>query len=362
MIFGKIQQVRILEQRKEIIMEKKIIQGFPTPTKDYYKVYVRSITYNQSQYIEDCLNGVAMQKTDFPFVHHVIDDSSTDGEQEIIKAWIERECDLETAEYYDNDICSITIAKNKSNPSCTLAVYFLKKNMFRNPEKRNLYKLWESVCPYEALCEGDDYWTGTLKLQMQVDFLEANPDYGLVHTNNTSKNLRTGEIKEEREDCIDGQPLEELLLGKFHIHTLTVCFRKCLLDKFSDVYKKNIFLMGDYPMWLELAYLSKIKYMPEIMANYNICYESASNTTNALKAAKFHKDTILIRIMYAELYGLTHLLPIFENDLLKVEYKIYALTQHKRKALNVFLKSRDFSNIIQFLKYLIFPCRYTKAR
>ena len=55
------------------------------PPKDFYKVYVRSITYNQSQYIEDCLNGVAMQKTDFPFVHHVIDDCCIDGELDFIK-------------------------------------------------------------------------------------------------------------------------------------------------------------------------------------------------------------------------------------------------------------------------------------
>lgn len=69
-------------------MRNNVIQGYPTPPKDYYKVYVQSITYNQSSYIEDCLNGVAMQKTDFPFVHHVIDDCSTDGDHEVIKAWI----------------------------------------------------------------------------------------------------------------------------------------------------------------------------------------------------------------------------------------------------------------------------------
>ena len=50
-------------------MEKNIIQGFPTPRKDNYKVYVRSITYNQSPYIEDCLNGVAMQN--IILIHYV---------------------------------------------------------------------------------------------------------------------------------------------------------------------------------------------------------------------------------------------------------------------------------------------------
>lgn len=62
-----------------------IIKGYPIPKVGHYKVCARSITYNQSAYIEDCLNGVAMQQTNFPFVHHVIDDCSTDGEQNVIK-------------------------------------------------------------------------------------------------------------------------------------------------------------------------------------------------------------------------------------------------------------------------------------
>lgn len=49
------------------MVKKNINQGFHTPQKDYYKVNIQSCTYNQAPYIEDCLNGVAMQKTDFPF-------------------------------------------------------------------------------------------------------------------------------------------------------------------------------------------------------------------------------------------------------------------------------------------------------
>lgn len=159
--------------------EKTVKQGFPAPTTNMYKVDVLSCTYNHVKYIEDCLNGVAMQKTDFPFVHHVIDDCSTDGEQDVIKAWIERECDVDNAEYYDNDICTITIAKHKINLSYTIVAYFLKQNMYGNPKKRELIKSWQDVCTYTALCEGDDYWIDSHKLQKQVEYMDEHLDFSM---------------------------------------------------------------------------------------------------------------------------------------------------------------------------------------
>ena len=50
-----------------------------------FKVCIRCQTYNHSAYIVDAMNGFCMQKTSFPFVCCIIDDNSTDGEQEVIK-------------------------------------------------------------------------------------------------------------------------------------------------------------------------------------------------------------------------------------------------------------------------------------
>lgn len=69
---------------------------YPSPIQNY-KVLVSCFTYNQSKYIEDALNGFVMQQTTFPFVRLVMDDASTDGEQDIIKVWMERECDMSKA-------------------------------------------------------------------------------------------------------------------------------------------------------------------------------------------------------------------------------------------------------------------------
>lgn len=49
-----------------------------------FKVSVRCFTYNQADYITDTMDGFTMQQTNFPFVCCIVDDASTDGEQNVI--------------------------------------------------------------------------------------------------------------------------------------------------------------------------------------------------------------------------------------------------------------------------------------
>lgn len=280
-----------------------IIQGFPLPQKGQYKVYIRSITYNHAPYIKDCLNGVAMQKTDFPFVHHVIDDASTDGEQEVIKSWIEKNCDIDTAEFYDNDVTTITLAKIKNNPDCTLAVYFLKKNMYRNPEKRKLFTPWQAVCPYEALCEGDDYWTDPLKLKKQVVFLDSNPDYVLVHTAFDRFHQEKSVVFNNSKIWPSGDVKEYLLSGSYNIGTLTIMMRIDAFNKIPKLYKNQKFLMGDLPVWIELSMIGKIKFIEDKTSVYRILPNSAAHNKDISKEIAFIKNTFYIREFYAKKYG-----------------------------------------------------------
>ena len=57
--------------------------GYPAPEQEY-KVLVNCATFNHSKYIEEALNGFAIQQTNFPFVCYILDDASTDGEQDVI--------------------------------------------------------------------------------------------------------------------------------------------------------------------------------------------------------------------------------------------------------------------------------------
>lgn len=119
------------------------------------KVYIHCCTYNQVNYIRSALDGFVMQKTNFPFEAHINDDASTDGTQEIIKEY--------AAKYPD-----------------IIKPHLRTVNTKGADNYMDSWKRCES--PYFANCEGDDYWTDPNKLQMQVDFLEAHPDYsGCFH-------------------------------------------------------------------------------------------------------------------------------------------------------------------------------------
>ena len=263
-------------------MSNNIKQGFPTPPKDCFKINVRSITYNHAQYIEDCLNGVAMQKTDFPFVHHVIDDCSTDGEQDVIKAWIERECDIDNADFYDNDICTITIAKHRINSNYTVVAYFLKQNMFRNPQKGELYKLWDNACPYIAFCEGDDYWKLPNNLKTKVDWLESHDDYSACMSNvdifmQSPYPLR--KIIPVKKDCT--LPIENIISRQIFVQISGFITRRQLF--YDRVDNWGTFAVGDYPSFVFAAYLGKVRMFQERFSCYRVGVPGSHNTQSFKK-------------------------------------------------------------------------------
>lgn len=60
-----------------------------------------------------------------------------------------------------------------------------------------------AVCrgKYLAGCAGDDYWNGTDFLAQKVAFLEANPDYGVVHTDHDILHVAEGGWKRRIAKC-----------------------------------------------------------------------------------------------------------------------------------------------------------------
>lgn len=148
-----------------------------------YEVLIRCFTYNQAPFILDALDSFSRQNTSFPFVCLVVDDCSTDGEQNIIRKFICDNCLQSVLIEIEIDLAKIVIAPHLKNKNCVFAFYFLKENQYETGNKHVLIKPWRDSVKYEAICEGDDYWTDINKLQRQYDFLESHSDYSMIAEN-----------------------------------------------------------------------------------------------------------------------------------------------------------------------------------
>ena len=90
-----------------------------------YQVFVKCLTYNQASFIENTMNGFCMQETTFPFVCAIVDDASTDGEQGVIKKYLQEHFEMDDKTVVRNeeteDYC-LTFAQHRKNKNCYFAV------------------------------------------------------------------------------------------------------------------------------------------------------------------------------------------------------------------------------------------------
>ena len=208
-------------------------------------VSISCITYNHSAYIRQCLDGMLMQQTTFDFEILIHDDCSTDGTDDIIR---------EYASKYPQIIKPL----------------FEEENQYQQgkPIGTVVWNLPRAKGKYIAICEGDDYWTDPLKLQKQVDFMEANPEFSLCFHKVKTLIQETGELKNEFivRDMPGKSNIVDLAKGNY-IHTPSVLYRKECLDV-KSYYNMVPCIPSDYVTWMLLAENGYIYKFNEAMAVY----------------------------------------------------------------------------------------------
>ncbi|MBI9066036.1 MAG: glycosyltransferase [Salinivirgaceae bacterium] len=255
-------------------------------------VSVILIAYNHESYIEEAIKSIVTQNTDFNFELIVGEDRSTDGTLSIVKEYQAK---------WSHIIQVITSNKNVG----------ITDNLLRC--------LKAAKGKYIAFCEGDDYWCSNSKLQKQVDFLEQNPEFGLVHSDVNHLDDKTGRLTKAYNSLNEikipsGFVFEFLMKPSHSVKTMTVCFRKTLLDQF---YLSNNEIMSsdwkliDISMWLMLAQKTKFFYFNEALATYRLLPESTSRSKNPRKLYEFHQKIFNIRFYFLRKY-----ITIEENRLL----------------------------------------------
>jgi hypothetical protein len=164
---------------------------------------------------------------------------------------------------------------------------------------------------YIAFCEGDDYWQRPDKLQLQVDHLEAHPECGLVHSEHDRYYPRLSKTIHNFFRTSGNVPPEGFNLFRgwgagYHILTCTVMLRHDLLREIrSDptIYGNLDSIGGtDIPQFIEIGMRSKIAYLDESLATYTVHSDSASNTTDRVRKARFCKCNIESYLYLAKKY------------------------------------------------------------
>lgn len=287
-------------------------------------VVIRCITYNHEKYIRETLEGFVMQKTDFPFVAIVHDDASRDKTAEIIKEY------------------------NEKYPKIILPI-FEKENLFSKHDG-TITRVINKACKvtrakYLAFCEGDDYWTDPNKLQKQVDFLEAHPDYGMCYgkVKRYSQERReyigiSGNNKCSFEDILQANP----------IPTLTALIRTEIKNSYSleiAPETKN-WKMGDKPLWLWISLHSKIKFLDDIMGVYRILPNSASHSSSFIKWLEFIINAIEIELFFIN-YSNTDILKERKKHILSRYRYMLAIEANKSSEKRIF--RQEFKKYYKFI-------------
>jgi len=292
---------------------------------------IQCLVYNHKPYLRQCLDGFIMQKTNFKFVAVVHDDCSTDGSQEIIREYEEK---------YPDIIKPIFEFENQYSKRDGSLMRIVNKALNATGAK------------FLAFCEGDDCWTDPLKLQKQVDYLNANESCGLVYS-------RINVIDEQSNIIAHNGKAHECnfdsLFDDNGIPTLTVCMRMDLNQRyFSNVTINHNWLMGDLPRWIYTAHESDLYMIPEITGSYRVLKNSASGRASIHSRENFLLSNIEICEYFVSFFGYKDKLKQIHTRCIDSLLNL-SLDYNQKTATKPWSKMREY-NIFSFyliLKYIM---------
>ena len=216
------------------------------------------VTYNQEQYIGQCIESAITQVCSEPYVIYIGEDRSTDSTLDICRKY--------ALEYPDK----IKLVENQTNLG-------LVGNTI------NLLRIMQADgCDYVAMLDGDDYWIDDYKLEKEVNYLKEHPDYGLVHTQ--LHLLVDGQLQENKRHNVPSGYLFGRAGNDVSIGNNTVLFRTELLDYCNlDDFLSRKFMSVDYVMYMIFSKYTKIGFLDEFTAVWRRGHESVSNKNDVEK-------------------------------------------------------------------------------
>jgi glycosyltransferase involved in cell wall biosynthesis len=287
------------------------------------KVSVNIITYNHERFIAQAIDSVLQQRTDFPFEILIGEDGSTDRTREIVKEFKARYPDRITLFMHDRD----------------------KGGVF-DPGKWNfMYNVYHAKGDYMAVLDGDDYWTDPLKLQKQVDLLEAHPECTVCFTAAAVAEEGSGQAPALKR-IPSPRPFYALadILHQNPFTSATMVYRNRLWDRFPAWFEESP--GGFWPLSILCAREGKIAYIDEPTAVYRV---HPGGIHSGLDLVQKYELMLRGREIVAP-----HLDPAHREILLASMYEI------NRKLLRLAWKQNNHSDVRTYARRCLGLSKYAK--
>lgn len=178
-------------------------------------VSILCATYNHALYLKDALHGLLAQETSFPFEIIIRDDASIDGTAEIVR---------EYAAMFPRIIRTI----------------FEPENQYSKGARPNSAMVPYARGEFIALCEGDDYWITSDKLEKQVELLRGCSNCSMcvaqtVACKYQGSSLVCDQIFASDKDCLNFEDVKQS-----YVHTSTYLIRTDSYTKAIAQYARKI--------------------------------------------------------------------------------------------------------------------------
>lgn len=305
------------------------------------EVSIVCLTYNHEDCIKNALDSFVMQETDFPYELVIHDDASTDKTAEIIKDYQER---------YPEIFKPILQKENQ---------YSKKKPITRT-----------FIAPvvkgkYIAMCEGDDYWTDSRKLQKQYDYMESHPECAMCVHNTVMHHRKEGISDKLFNTWQEPHVLSDLeVFAGWFVHTSSFFFRK---EQFELPDELTGFWSGDLARMIWEWHCGEIVCLPDVMSVYNY-----GNTDSVLTVINKTDDEKIKRINERIAFLQRYIQKHPEDNCAAIDYTIgkqrlrilqlafkkeFQITTNKERRIEAVRKVCDNSYYKDYLKEKRFKAR-----
>lgn len=208
------------------------------------KVSVICNAYNHEKFIKDALDSFLMQKTNFKYEVLIHDDASTDNTANIIREY------------------------EKAYPDIIKPIYQTENQYSKGVNITVAYHLPRLKGKYIALCEGDDYWTDSSKLQKQFDALESHTGidicaHAVIEVKAATKKVIDKIAPSNKKTIFTTQ--EIINGGGGFVATNSLFYRRELLENQPEFRK---YCPLDYSLQIHGSLRGGMLYLPDIMSAY----------------------------------------------------------------------------------------------